>query len=111
LLRKRRTKKKVFGTATRPRLVIFKSLKYLYVQLIDDENQHTMLSLSTLNKEYFGELKSKKNKEAAKVLGEKVAEKSLEKGIKQVVFDRNGYKYHGKLKIFADTARSKGLIF
>lgn len=111
ILRKQRMKGKIFGTEARPRLVIFKSLKHLYVQLIDDEKQHTLLSLSTLNKEYFGELKSKKNKEAARILGEKIAEKSLEKGIKQVVFDRNGYKYHGKLKIFADTARSKGLIF
>ncbi|MGB9735240.1 MAG: 50S ribosomal protein L18 [bacterium] len=111
MLRKKRSKGKVFGTAIRPRMVIFKSLKHIYVQLIDDEKQHTVLSLSTLNKEYFGDLKSKKNKQAAERIGEKIAEKSLEKGIKQVVFDRNGYKYHGKIKIFADTARSKGLIF
>lgn len=111
MLRKKRIKGKTFGTATRPRMVIFKSLKHIYVQLIDDEKQHTLLSLSTLNKQYFSDLKSKKNKQAAQKIGEKIAETSLEKGIKQVVFDRNGYKFHGKVKIFADAARSKGLIF
>jgi large subunit ribosomal protein L18 len=111
ILRKQRLKSKVRGTETKPRLVVFKSLKNIYVQLIDDEKHNTIFSLSTLNKEYFGKLKSKKNKDAAKKIGEIIAEKSLEKGIKNVVFDRNGYKYHGKIKIFADTARSKGLIF
>ncbi len=111
ILRKQRFKSKVRGTETKPRLVVFKSLKNIYVQLIDDEKHNTIFSLSTLNKEYFGKLKSKKNKDAAKKIGEIIAEKSLEKGIKNVVFDRNGYKYHGKIKIFADTARSKGLIF
>ncbi len=111
ILRKQRFKLKVRGTETKPRLVVFKSLKNIYVQLIDDEKHNTIFSLSTLSKEYFGTLKSKKNKDAAKKIGEIIAEKSLEKGIKNVVFDRNGYKYHGKIKIFADTARSKGLIF
>ncbi len=111
LLRKQRTKDKVRGTGSKPRLVIFKSLKNIYVQLIDDEKQSTILSVSTLNKEQFGKLKSKKNKDAAKKIGELVAEKLLEKGIKKVVFDRNGYKYHGKVKFFADAARQKGLIF
>lgn len=111
LLRKERTKDKVRGTGSKPRLVIFKSLKNIYAQLIDDEKQQTVLAVSTLNEKQFGKLKSKKNKDAAKKIGELVAEKSLEKGIKNVVFDRNGYKYHGKIKIFADAARSKGLLF
>jgi large subunit ribosomal protein L18 len=111
IFRKQRLKGKVSGTESKPRLVMFKSLKNIYVQLIDDEKQNTILSLSTLNKEYFGKLKSKKNKDAAKKIGEIIAEKSLEKGIKNVVFDRNGYRYHGNVKLFADTARSKGLIF
>ncbi len=111
LERKGRTKGKITGTEAKPRLVIFKSLRNIYVQVIDDQKQHTLLSLSTLNEEYFGKLKSKKNKEAAKKIGEMIAAKSLEKGIKSVVFDRNGYKYHGNVKLFADTARSKGLIF
>ncbi len=111
MLRKQRVKERMHGTEAKPRLVVFKSLKNIYVQLIDDDKQQTILSMSTLNKEYFGKLKSKKNKDAAQKIGEIVAEKSIEKGIKRVVFDRNGYKYHGKIKLFADTARQKGLIF
>lgn len=111
LFRKQRVKEKMHGTEAKPRLVVFKSLKNIYAQLIDDEKQHTIFSISTLSKEYFGKFKSKKNKEAAQKMGELVAEKSIEKGIKQVIFDRNGYKYHGKVKLFADTARQKGLIF
>ncbi len=111
LLRKSRTKGKIVGTESRPRLVIFKSLKNIYAQVIDDQKQHTLLSLSTLNDEYFAKLKSKKNKDAAKKIGEMIAEKTIEQGIKNVVFDRNGYKYHGNIKLFADAARSKGLIF
>lgn len=111
MLRKQRVKERMHGTEAKPRLVVFKSLKNIYVQLIDDDKQQTILSMSTLNKEYFGKLKSKKNKDAAQKIGEIVAEKSIEKGIKRVVFDRNGYKYHGKIKLFADTARQKGLLF
>ncbi len=111
LVRKQRAKDKVRGTKTKPRLMIYKSLKNIYVQLIDDEEQRTIFAFSTLNKEYFGSIKNKKNKEAAKKIGELIAEKLLGNGIKNIVFDRNGYRYHGKIKLLADAAREKGLIF
>ncbi|MCL5276903.1 MAG: 50S ribosomal protein L18 [Deltaproteobacteria bacterium] len=111
IFRKGRTREKIHGTEAKPRLVVFKSLKNIYVQLVDDEKGHTMFSISTLDKKKFGGLKSKKNKEAAQKIGQLVAQELIEKGIKQVVFDRNGYKYHGKIKLFADTARQKGLVF
>ena len=109
--RKSRSREKLRGTHEKPRLVVFKSLKNVYVQLIDDEKQSTILSMSTLNNEDFAGLKSRKNKKAMQKIGEMTAQKSIESGIKKIVFDRNGYKYHGNIKLFADTLRSKGLIF
>ncbi len=111
IFRKLRTKERLQGTEARPRLVVYKSLKNLYAQLVDDEKGHTIFSLSTLDKKKFGVLKSRKNKQAAQKMGQLVAKELIERGIKQVVFDRNGYKYHGKIKLFADTARQKGLLF
>ena len=111
LLRKHRITARLHGTASKPRLVIFKSLKYIYVQMIDDEQQNTIASFSTHEDNYFNKLKSRKNKDAAKMLGEMAGNKAIELGIKQVIFDRNGYKYHGNVKIFAEAARKKGLVF
>lgn len=101
-----RIRKIVKGTSDRPRLSVFRSNKAIYVQLIDDVNQNTLLSANTI------ELKLKHaNVESAKALGKLVAEKALDKGIKEVVFDRGGYLYHGRVKALAEAAREAGLQF
>lgn len=92
------------------RLCLSRSNKNFYAQIIDDQKGHTLVALSTLSNEFSG-LKNCGNIEAAKQLGKKVAEIALSKGIKAVVFDRNGYLYHGKVKAFADSARENGLEF
>ncbi|PJW13573.1 50S ribosomal protein L18 [Geobacillus sp. Manikaran-105] len=104
-----RIRKKIFGTTERPRLSVFRSNKHIYAQIIDDTKSATIVSASTLDKE-FG-LDSTNNIEAAKKVGELVAKRALEKGIKQVVFDRGGYLYHGRVKALADAAREAGLEF
>ncbi len=110
LRRKLHIKRKIKATSNRLRLCISKSNKYFYVQIIDDLKKVTLIGLSTLAEE-FKDLKNKGNISAAKVLGKSFAEKAISKGIKQVVFDRNGYLYHGKIKAFADAARENGLDF
>ncbi len=113
IIRHKRIRKKIFGTAERPRMAFYRSLKNLYVQIIDDEKGHTLVSASTIDKDYvqrYGK-RGGKSIEDAKKLGEFIAEKALEKGITKVVFDRGGFKYHGKVKAFADAAREKGLQF
>lgn len=92
------------------RLCLSRSNKNFYAQIIDDQKGHTLVALSTLSND-FSSLKNCGNIEAAKQLGKKVAEIALSKGIKAVVFDRNGYLYHGKIKAFADSARENGLEF
>ncbi|BBW98176.1 MULTISPECIES: 50S ribosomal protein L18 [Geobacillus] len=104
-----RIRKKIFGTAERPRLSVFRSNKHIYAQVIDDTKSATIVSASTLDKEFT--LDSTNNIEAAKKVGELVAKRALEKGIKQVVFDRGGYLYHGRVKALADAARETGLEF
>jgi large subunit ribosomal protein L18 len=104
-----RVRAKLFGTAERPRLNVFRSNKHIYAQLIDDEKQVTIASASTLDKEF--NLESTSNVEAAAKVGELVAKRALEKGIKKVVFDRGGYLYHGRVKALADAAREAGLEF
>jgi large subunit ribosomal protein L18 len=101
------------GTATRPRLSVFKSNKYIYAQVIDDVAGHTLASASTMDTALVkdNKLESKSNLDAAKVVGEAVAKKALEKGIEAVVFDRGGYVYHGRVKALADAAREAGLKF
>jgi large subunit ribosomal protein L18 len=106
-----RIRKKIYGTPERPRLAVFKSLRYIYVQIIDDTKGHTLVSASSLEKELRSQLKSTKNMEAAKLVGEVIAKRALEKGIKKVVFDRGGFLYHGKVKALADSARAAGLEF
>ncbi|MGI6486247.1 MAG: 50S ribosomal protein L18 [Tepidanaerobacteraceae bacterium] len=105
-----RVRKKIFGTNERPRLCIFKSLKHIYAQIIDDEEGTTIVSASTLDPALRDEV-SGCNTESAKKVGELVAKKALEKGIKDVAFDRGGYRYHGCVKAFADAARETGLDF
>ncbi len=102
---------KLFGTADRPRLSVFRSDKNTYAQIIDDSSQKTLCSYSTIDKEYKKDAASLDKKQAAKEVGQKVAKKAIEKGIKEVVFDRNGYLYHGRVKELADGARSEGLSF
>jgi len=111
--RHKRVRKKVFGTAERPRMCVFRSLKHIYVQVIDDEAGHTLVAASSLSPE-FRERTGKNyggDVEAAKIVGEIIAQKCLEKGIKKVVFDRGGYKYHGRVAALAEAARQAGLEF
>ncbi|AEX85280.1 50S ribosomal protein L18 [Marinitoga sp. 1135] len=111
LRRKRhlRVRRKVFGTPERPRMVVFKSNKHIYVQIIDDTKGHTLAAASTLDKEL--NLEKTWNIDAAKEVGKLVAKRAKEKGIAKVAFDRGGFKYHGKVKALADAAREAGLEF
>ena len=111
LKRKRRIRKKVFGTAEVPRLTIFRSVKHIHAQIINDSEGFTLISSSTFGKEVKERIKNTGNCEAAKVVGEDIGEKALQKGIKRVVFDRNGFIYHGRVKAFATGAKGKGLQF
>lgn len=106
-----RVRKKVYGTAERPRLNVYRSEKHIYAQLINDDLGVTLAAASSLDKELKGKLNCGSNKEAAKVVGELVAKRALEKGISKVVFDRGGYIYHGRVKELADAAREAGLDF
>ena len=109
--RRKRVRKRVKGTPERPRLNVFRSLRHTYAQVIVDTTGQTMASASTLSKEIRGELKRTGNTEAAKKVGELIAKKSIERGIKMVVFDRDGYLYHGRVKAVGEAARENGLIF
>ena len=107
-----RVRMRVRGTAERPRLSIYKSVKYIYAQVIDDDRGHTLAQASSADPDIRQRLTgSASNKDAAKVVGEVVAERAKEKGIEKVVFDRGGYVYHGNVKTLADAAREKGLQF
>jgi large subunit ribosomal protein L18 len=109
---KYRIRKNVVGTPERPRLVVFRSLSNIYAQLIDDINHRTLCSISTLSKEVKEEVKEKEVKTSkSKLVGKAVARLALEKNVKTVVFDRNGYLYHGRVKAVADGAREGGLKF
>lgn len=103
-----RVRKKLSGTPERPRLAVYRSEKNIYAQIIDDVAGKTLVAASSLDKEFEG---IGSNKEAAKKVGELIAKKALEKGIKEVVFDRGGYIYHGRIEELAAGAREVGLIF
>jgi large subunit ribosomal protein L18 len=109
--RKVRIRQKVYGTPERPRLTIFRSSRHIYAQVIDDEANRVLATASTHSKAAIEELAGLKKTEKAKKIGTKVAEICLSKGIEKVVFDRNGYKYHGRVLALADAARAKGLKF
>jgi len=111
LRRKKAIRKKVHGTVDRPRLSVFRSVKHIYGQIINDATGQTLVSASTLTPELRSELKGSGNADAAKKVGTLVAKRALEKGIKQVVFDRNGFLYHGRVKALAESAREAGLDF
>lgn len=104
-----RVRKNVFGTAERPRLNVYRSNKHIYAQLINDEGQVTLASASTVDKEF--NLDSTSNVEAAQKVGELVAKRAVDNGYKEVVFDRGGYLYHGRVKALAEAAREAGLQF
>jgi len=106
-----RIRKKVKGTPEKPRLAVFKSEKHIYAQIIDDTKGHTLVSASTLDKELRQRLSKTYNVEAAKEVGRLIAQRALSLGIKTVVFDRGGFKYHGRIKALADAAREAGLKF
>ncbi|MGI6036809.1 MAG: 50S ribosomal protein L18 [Limnochordia bacterium] len=106
-----RVRQKISGTPEKPRLAVFRSLKHIYAQVIDDLNGQTLVSASTLEPQLRGEVAELPGKEAAKVVGKAIAERALEKGIKTVVFDRGGYIYHGRVAALADGAREGGLEF
>lgn len=109
--RHRRIRAKISGTAERPRLNIFRSLGHVYAQVIDDQVGHTIASASTVDKQLQAELQGKTKKEQATLVGKYVAERAQAAGIKQVIFDRGGYLYHGRVKALADGAREGGLEF
>ena len=109
--RHERVRKKVSGTADRPRLNVYRSLDNIYAQVIDDSTGNTLVSASTVDKELRADLASLKKSEQAKAVGKAVAERALAKGIKEVVFDRGGYPYHGRVKALADGSREGGLVF
>ena len=109
LKRKARIRKKLSGTSERPRLTVFRSGKHTYAQLIDDLTHKTIVSASTVEKSFSGSGKS--NIEAATAVGKLIAERAQEKNIKNVVFDRSGYLYHGRISAIANSAREAGLKF
>ncbi|WP_053001277.1 50S ribosomal protein L18 [Kosmotoga pacifica] len=113
LRRKRhlRVRAKINGTPERPRLAVYRSEKHIYAQIIDDVAGRTLVSASTIDKELKGKLQKTWNKEAAAEVGKLIAKRALEKGIATVVFDRGGFKFHGRVKSLADAAREAGLKF
>ena len=106
-----RVRRNVFGTAEKPRLNVYRSLNEIYVQVIDDNKGHTLVSASSIDNELKKKLKGKTKKEQAKLVGQAVADRAKKKGIKDVVFDRGGYKYIGRVAALADGARENGLQF
>jgi large subunit ribosomal protein L18 len=109
--RHQRVRNKVIGTQERPRMSVYRSLRHIYVQLINDLSGHTLVSASSLDPAVSDLIKNGGNKKAARVVGELIAERALEQNIERVVFDRSGYKYHGRIKEVAEAARNKGLRF
>jgi len=106
-----RVRKKLSGTAERPRLCVFRSLNHAYAQVVDDNLGHTLVSASTLDREIRSEVDGKRKIEAAQFVGKLVAERAMKRGITKVAFDRGGYKYHGRVKALAEAARNVGLVF
>lgn len=107
----RRIRNKVKGTAARPRLAVYRSNNHIYAQIIDDEKANTLVAASTMEKDVSAKLEITSNVDAAKVVGQEIARKALAKGIEQVVFDRGGFIYHGRIQSLADAAREAGLKF
>ncbi len=109
--RHRRVRAHVVGTSARPRLNIFRSARHIFVQVIDDSKGHTLVSASTLDGEVRTRAKELNKRDEAKAVGKLIAQRALAKGVKQVVFDRGGYQYHGRVKALAEGSREAGLEF
>jgi large subunit ribosomal protein L18 len=109
--RKVRIRKRIFGTPERPRLSVYRSLNHIYTQIIDDTQGVTLASASTVEKDVRGAQKFENKRAAANYIGKLIAERASAKGIKSVVFDRNGFLYHGRVKAVSDGAREAGLDF
>lgn len=110
-IRHQRVRAKVSGTPSRPRLNVFRSLSHIYGQIIDDQAGRTLLTVSTLDPELKEKIASSPKKDQAQMVGKVIAQRALEKGISAVVFDRGGYRYHGRVKSLAEGAREGGLKF
>ena len=111
VMRHARVRRKVKGTPERPRLAVFRSLNHVYAQVIDDTRGVTLVAASTLDGELRGQRDGKAKAETSKGVGQLIAQRAKEHGVTQVVFDRGGYKYHGRVKALADAAREGGLVF
>jgi len=111
LRRQQRIRRKVRGTTQRPRLSVFRSARHIYAQIVDDAQGRTLMAASSLDAQLKDALRSEKKVAAAKLVGKLIGERALDKGIKQVVFDRNGFLYHGRIKSLSEGAREAGLIF
>ncbi len=110
-IRHKRVRKKIAGTALRPRLCVFRSLNHFYAQIIDDSTGRTLVSAGTLDAEVKGETKQMSKTKKAELVGSLLARRALDKKVSSVVFDRGGYKYHGRIKVFAEATRQAGLLF
>jgi len=111
VIRHKRARKKIYGTSTRPRLCVFRSLNHIYAQVIDDSTGRTLVSTGTLGSELKGDVGNLNKTKTSEIVGSSIARKALDKGIKTVVFDRGGYMYHGRVKALAESARKEGLLF
>lgn len=111
IVRHKRVRRKVHGTAERPRLVVFRSARHIYAQVVDDDAGHTIVSAGSIERAFKELTPSGGKREGAAVLGGLLAERARQKGVEAVVFDRNGYLYHGRVKAVADAAREGGLVF
>ena len=109
--RHNRVRMQIKGTPSKPRLCVFRSLNHIYVQVIDDTKGHTLVAASTLDPETRAQLDGKTKAGQAELVGSAIAKKALSQGIKEVAFDRGGYKYHGRIKTLAEAARQSGLKF
>lgn len=109
--RKRRVRKKIRGTAARPRLSVFRSARHIYVQAVDDDSGMTLATASTLSPELKNKVKGLNKRDAAKMVGEQIGSRIKEKGLERVVFDRSGFLYHGRIQALSEGAREAGLKF
>jgi large subunit ribosomal protein L18 len=109
--RRRRVRRRVRGSDERPRLSVYRSLNHIYAQVVSDASGQTLAAVSTLSADLRDGLKSRRDVQAAKIVGKTIAERCLSKGINQVIFDRNGFLYHGRVKALAEAAREAGLRF
>ncbi len=111
LKRKKRVRKNIFGNQDRPRLSVFRSSKHIYAQIVDDTSGSTLVSASTLDNEFKEQKVEGKKVEIAKAVGNLIGKRAIDKGIKKIVLDRNGFLYHGRIKALSDGAREAGLNF